>query len=67
MKIKEVRITPGCIACGTCEAVCPEAFSINDVSRVKEEVDLQKYEDCIKEAARVCPVNVIEIVPEENL
>ncbi|MBU1008025.1 ferredoxin [Candidatus Dependentiae bacterium] len=65
-QIKKVTISPGCISCGTCEVVCPEVFYIKDVSCVKDGVDITQHEGCIKEAAQMCPVQVIEIVLEES-
>ena len=59
--MKKVKITPGCISCGTCEVVCPEVFEVTDVSHVKDGADLQKNEAKIKEAAEMCPVGVIEV------
>lgn len=58
--MKKVYITPGCISCGTCEAVCPEVFTVTDVARVNESADINKHQEPIKEAADMCPVNVIQ-------
>ena len=51
MAIKRVWIEEDCIACGTCEGICPEVFTVTDRSRVNEG---------IKEAAESCPVEVIK-------
>lgn len=59
--MKKVYISPGCISCGTCEAVCPEVFEVNDVSHVKPNADINKYEALVKEASDICPVQVIKI------
>jgi len=59
--MKKVTIMPGCISCGTCQVVCPEVFEVTDISHVKENVDFEKNEEKIKEAAQMCPVNVIEV------
>lgn len=64
-KIKNVKVLPGCISCGTCQVVCPEVFRIDDISHVKEDIDIQNYQECIKEAAEMCPVQTIEITWEE--
>lgn len=64
--IKKVKISPGCISCGTCQVVCPEVFYLNDVSHVKKDIDITQYEACIKEAAQMCPVQVIEIISDES-
>lgn len=58
--MKKVYIEPGCISCGTCESICPKVFKVTSVANVIEEADLDKNEDLIKEAAEVCPVNVIK-------
>ena len=64
-KIKNVKISPGCIACGTCAVVCPKVFHVNSISQIKEDIDLQEYVDCIKESADMCPVNAIEVEWDE--
>lgn len=64
--IKEVKISPGCISCGTCEVICPEVFFINDVSHVKDGINYTKHEESIKEAVQMCPVQVIKIVSNES-
>ena len=43
MAIKSVWIEEDCIACGTCEGICPEVFQVTDRSRVKEGVDFNDY------------------------
>lgn len=58
--MKKVWITPGCITCGACEFVAPEIFEVLDVARVKQNIDIKKYENEIKEAAKGCPVQVIK-------
>jgi ferredoxin len=62
--MKKVSIAPGCVSCGTCQAICPEVFEVTDVCHVKNDVDLVKYEKKIKEAAQACPVGVIGIEGE---
>jgi len=63
-----------CIGCGSCAAVCPEYFEMDDdgLSRVKNAKRNESGEDIleigedkigyVKEAAEVCPVQIIEIV-----
>ncbi len=58
--MKKVYIEPGCITCGACEFVAPEVFQVTDVSHVNPQAELKKNEEVIKEAARMCPVNVIK-------
>jgi len=57
--MKKVSIKPGCIACGACQFIAPQVFCVSDVSRVKKDADLQKYDKAIKEAVKQCPVGVI--------
>jgi len=56
----KVRIEDGCIACGFCEQACEAVFTIEDVAVVNEAA-VAGHEDCVKEAADGCPVNVIII------
>lgn len=60
-KIKNVRIVPGCISCGTCESVCSDVFEVKGVAEVKPNPDLVKHADLIREAADMCPVSVIKV------
>jgi len=60
MTIKKVWIEDGCTSCGMCEDLCPDVFEIPDVAEVKEEANFEANEDCIKEAAESCPVEVIQ-------
>jgi len=49
-----------CLSCGVCINLCPEVFELKDgKSKIKEEVDLEKNKDCIKEAIDSCPVSAI--------
>ncbi len=46
-----------CIGCGSCEAVCPEGFKVeNGKAHVKSQ-DAK----CAKEAAESCPVDAIKV------
>lgn len=54
MAIKRVWIEEDCIACGTCEGICPEVFTVTDRSRVNEGVNFDDFEAGIKEAAESC-------------
>lgn len=58
--MKKVYIEPGCISCGTCEAICPKVFKVTDVSNVIEGANLKENKELIKEAAEICPVSVIK-------
>lgn len=64
-KIKKVKIIPGCISCGSCEAICPRVFQVTDIAHVQEHVDPDHEADLVREAADMCPVSVIKIEEEE--
>ena len=57
--MKKVWIEPGCISCGTCEAVCPSVFKVTDISHVNQDANLKENKELIEEAAEICPVSVI--------
>ena len=60
MAIKKVWIDEDCTACELCVEICPEVFELpDDIAIVKNDADLSKHEDAIKEAAEGCPVEVI--------
>ncbi|MBU1179527.1 ferredoxin [Patescibacteria group bacterium] len=50
-----------CIGCGTCAALCPDAFELNGEfkAELKEGADLDM--SCVKEATDACPVEAIKI------
>ena len=56
----KVTIEEGCIGCGACESICEAVFSIEDIAVVNESA-IAGNEDCVKEAADACPVNVIVV------
>mgnify|MGYP006275401245 CR=1 FL=1 len=62
MAISKLWIEEDCTACGLCEEISPEVFELGDreVAIVKTGVDLNAYEDEIKEAAESCPVEAIQ-------
>ena len=64
-KIKKVSIVPGCISCGSCEAICPKVFEVKDIAYVKTGADLEENEELIREAADMCPVSVIKVEDEK--
>ena len=59
--IKNVKIIPGCISCGTCEVVCPAVFEVKDISYVKNDAQFNENVNEIEEAVEMCPVSVIKI------
>jgi ferredoxin len=62
--IKVTIDTDLCAASAVCEAICPEVFDVDEYAQVKKGVDLDEYEEQIKEAADSCPTQAI-IVEEE--
>ncbi|NCO79865.1 ferredoxin [Candidatus Falkowbacteria bacterium] len=48
-----------CIGCGTCEALCPSVFKLNQAG--KAEVIRQDGAACAKNSAESCPVQAISI------
>ncbi|MDO5547652.1 MAG: ferredoxin [Eubacteriales bacterium] len=55
----------GCIGCGTCEALCPEVYQIQEDGLAQIIAQPDGYlEDAAREAAGSCPVSVIEVEEE---
>jgi len=56
-----------CISCGSCMAICPDTFELdeNSKARFKEGDNPTELETdvsgCIDEAVEICPVQVIEV------
>ena len=65
-KIKRVSIVPGCISCGTCEAVCPSVFEVKGIAEVRPNPDVETHAEAIYEAADLCPVSVIKVESDES-
>jgi ferredoxin len=57
--MKKLSITPGCVSCGSCEAVCPEVFKLNRTAVILADADIEKNKELIRESADLCPVQVI--------
>ncbi len=55
-----VKVEDSCIACGACEAVCGDVFSVEDVAKVNA-ANVAANEDAVKEAAESCPVGAIVV------
>ncbi len=64
-KIRRVRIVPGCISCGSCEAICPNVFEVTDIAHVRPNGDLEDNAELVREAADMCPVSVIKVDEEQ--
>jgi len=60
MAITKVWIEDGCTSCGLCEDECPDVFTIDDLAEIKENINAAEFEECIKESAEGCPVEVIK-------
>ena len=59
--ITRVWIEEGCISCSSSEENCPEVFKVkNKGATVIEGVDYSGLEEKIKEAARMCPIEIIK-------
>lgn len=70
--IKIIHDRKKCISCGACASVCPEMFEMSEkdglafLKNSKEingffELEIDNVVDCAREAANVCPVNIIKI------
>jgi ferredoxin len=60
MAITKVMIEEDCTACELCVTTCPEVFEMGDeIAQVIAGADFEANEDCIREAAEDCPVEVI--------
>ncbi len=64
----------GCVSCGTCEDTCPGFFQLNPDDTLSQVIEKYRTggrpdqgdapEDllpCIREAAELCPVQVIQV------
>lgn len=65
--MNKVTIIPGCITCGLCESIAPQVFEVTDVARVKSNAPIAQCLQAVQKASAECPVQVIEISPEELL
>ncbi|HEY9746892.1 MAG TPA: ferredoxin [Oculatellaceae cyanobacterium] len=56
----QITILEGCIACGACESICPEVFTVHDTAEASND-KIPGFETDCREAAAACPVSVIKI------
>ena len=63
-RVLGVKIVPGCISCGTCESVCPKVFQVKGIAEVRPNPNLDENAELVREAAEICPVNVIQVEEE---
>jgi len=68
--MKIILERPKCIGCGSCAAVCDKYFEMtqDNLSHLKDSVKNGENEEleisdlaCVKDAADVCPVQIIKI------
>ena len=60
MSVQKVWIEEGCTLCELCVSTCPGVFRMGDDSaEVIGNADLTAEKECIKEAAELCPAEVI--------
>jgi len=53
-----------CIGCGSCSAVCPDLFELNEEHKAqakKEEIESEEEKKCAQEATDICPVQAIKV------
>lgn len=68
---KIIHKKKNCIGCGACASVCPALFEMSDnqIANLKNskevsgsfELETDDVIDCAREAANICPVNIIKI------
>lgn len=58
MKIKVVE--ENCIGCGACQAICPEIFEVDGVSKIIEKNIPDDLIESINDAIEGCPTSAIE-------
>jgi ferredoxin len=66
MAITKVWVEDECTICGVCEDLCPEVFSMGEeTTTIVEGADFETNDDCIREAADNCPVEIIKFEVED--
>ncbi len=50
-----------CIACGSCVALAPNTFELNESGKSMVKDEKGDSDEVILEAAKACPVSVIEV------
>ena len=48
-----------CSGCGTCEAVCPKVFKLNQETFKSEVLDVNSDAPCVQNAIDMCPGEAI--------
>jgi len=60
-KIKFEVVKEDCIGCGTCTAIAPDLFEINEDGHVHPKAETTEDEELIKNAIESCPNGAIKI------
>lgn len=56
-----------CLGCGSCTAIAPETFALDDASgKAKVIAQPKKMTESIQMAINSCPVNAIKVEKEES-
>lgn len=67
--IRKVWIEEGCISCSLCQDICPEVFHVEDGEDCVVKDDAGQHfatkDEEIREAARDCPVEVIQLEEQD--
>lgn len=50
-----------CIGCGSCVAICPEVFELDDEGKSRAKVDELEEPGCAQQAAEACPASCINV------
>ncbi len=54
-----------CIGCGSCQAICPEVFELDEQGKAivkgSQSDQGETNEECAKEGVDICPVEAIQI------
>jgi ferredoxin len=64
-RISRVRVSVDedvCAATGECERICPEVFTVDEVSRVLVAAPGPELHDLVLEAEAACPTSAISVV-----
>jgi len=60
----KIEIFSNCICCGVCQSINSEVFEVNSIAHVNEEFIIGNEDDC-RHAAKLCPVNAINIMEDD--
>lgn len=59
----EIKIDQeACIGCGSCQAICPDFFEMDEENKVKIKKPEPGTDDqCVQEVVEICPVDAIKV------